>query len=152
MRKARAQLAPPNPPPITTTRGASGLGDERRRKRSSRGACRRGRCQELPPMDAGSGHVGFRCRRGRPAARMFGKEKAAAPEGRRFVVAYTSSMPWFFSGIERMRLPVALKNALSTAGAATQIVGSPTPPHGPSPPDWMMIDSTFGIWPIRIEL
>jgi hypothetical protein len=45
------------------------------------------------------------------------KKEAAAPEGRRFVVAYTSSMPWFFSGIERVRLPVALKNALSTAGA-----------------------------------
>jgi hypothetical protein len=27
-----------------------------------------------------------------------------------------------------MRLPVAAKNALSTAGAATKIVGSPTPP------------------------
>ena len=38
-------------------------------------------------------------------------------------------MLWFFSGNERMRLPVALKNALSTAGAATQIVGSPTPPQ-----------------------
>src|SRR5262249_15402367 len=32
-----------------------------------------------------------------------------------------------------MRCPVALKKALSTAGAATQIVGSPTPPQ--KPPD-----------------
>src|SRR5882724_277186 len=51
-------------------------------------------------------------------------------------------MLWFFSGNERMRWPVALKYALSTAGAATQIVGSPTPPHGSLPPDSMMIDST----------
>jgi hypothetical protein len=32
-----------------------------------------------------------------------------------------------------MRLPVAAKYALSTAGAATKIVGSPTPPQ--KPPD-----------------
>ena len=38
-------------------------------------------------------------------------------------------MLWFFSGNERMRLPVAAKKALSTAGAATQMVGSPTPPQ-----------------------
>ncbi len=49
-----------------------------------------------------------------------------------------------------MRLPVAAKMALSTAGAATKIVGSPTPPQ--KPPDGMMIDSTFGISLMRIEL
>ncbi len=64
-------------------------------------------------------------------------------------IVYTSVMPWFFSGNVRMRLPVAAKNALRTAGAATQIVGSPTPPQ--NPPDAMMIDSTFGICAIRIE-
>ena len=48
-----------------------------------------------------------------------------------------------------MRLPVAAKKAFRTAGAATQIVGSPTPPQ--NPPDGMMIDSTFGICAIRIE-
>jgi len=64
--------------------------------------------------------------------------------------AYTSSMPWFLSGNERMRLPVAAKNAFNTAGAATQIVGSPTPPQ--KPPEGMMIDSTFGICAMRIEL
>ena len=48
-----------------------------------------------------------------------------------------------------MRLPVAAKYAFSTAGAATQIVGSPTPPQ--NPPDGMMIDSTFGICAMRIE-
>ena len=49
-----------------------------------------------------------------------------------------------------MRFPVAAKIALRTAGAATQIVGSPTPPQ--NPPDGMMIDSTFGISLMRIEL
>src|SRR5574342_416803 len=58
-------------------------------------------------------------------------------------------MPWFFSGNVRMRLPVALKNAFRTAGAATQIVGSPMPPQ--NPPDGRMTDSTFGICAIRIE-
>jgi hypothetical protein len=35
----------------------------------------------------------------------------------------------FFNGRLRIGLPVAAKIALSTAGAATQIVGSPTPPQ-----------------------
>src|SRR5439155_3031574 len=39
--------------------------------------------------------------------------------------------PWFFSGTVRKRLPVVAKIALSTAGAATQMVGSPTPPQNP---------------------
>ncbi len=47
-----------------------------------------------------------------------------------------------------MRLPVAAKIAFATAGAATQIVGSPTPPQ--KSPDGMMIDSTAGIWSSRI--
>src|ERR1700746_2331259 len=51
-------------------------------------------------------------------------------------------MLWFLSGNERMRWPVALKNALSTAGAATATVSSPTPPQ--NPPDGMMIVSTLG--------
>src|SRR5260370_5316763 len=38
-------------------------------------------------------------------------------------------MPWFFSGNERIRLPVAANMALRTAGAATKMVGSPTPPQ-----------------------
>jgi hypothetical protein len=63
--------------------------------------------------------------------------------------AYTSWMSCFFSGIERMRLPVAAKYAFSTAGAATQTGGSPTPPQ--NPPEGMMIDSTFGICAMRIE-
>ena len=68
---------------------------------------------------------------------------------RTLCIAYTIWMPWFLSGNVRMRLPVALKNAFRTAGAATQIVGSPIPPQ--NPPDGMMIDSTFGICAIRIE-
>lgn len=68
---------------------------------------------------------------------------------RRLRMAYTRAMPWFLSGNVRMRRPVAAKNALRTAGAATQMVGSPTPPQ--NPPEGMMIDSTFGICAIRIE-
>ena len=41
-----------------------------------------------------------------------------------------------------MRLPVAAKIAFSTAGAATAIVGSPTPPQ--KPPDGITIVSTVG--------
>lgn len=41
--------------------------------------------------------------------------------------AYTSFT--FFSGSSRTGLPVAAWIALSTAGATTQIVGSPTPPQ-----------------------
>src|SRR5215831_17022078 len=61
---------------------------------------------------------------------------------------HANEMLWFFSGTERMRLPVAAKNALSTAGAATKIVGSPTPPQ--NPPDGIRIVSTFGICAMRI--
>ena len=57
---------------------------------------------------------------------------------------------WSFSGTERMRLPVAAKIAFSTAGAATMIVGSPTPPQ--KPPEGMTIVSTFGISAMRITL
>jgi len=83
--------------------------------------------------------------RGRP--RRSRRTRSPRPGTSTFV--YTIVMPWFFSGKVRMRLPVAAKNAFSTAGAATQIVGSPTPPQ--KPPDGMMIDSTFGICAIRIE-
>jgi alkanesulfonate monooxygenase SsuD/methylene tetrahydromethanopterin reductase-like flavin-dependent oxidoreductase (luciferase family) len=62
---------------------------------------------------------------------------------------HASRMLWFFSGNDRTRCPVAAKIALSTAGAATKIVGSPTPPQ--NPPDGMMMHSTFGIALIRIE-
>src|SRR5262249_43729244 len=67
-------------------------------------------------------------------------------------VSHAIWMLWFFSGNERMRWPVALKNALSTAGAAPQLVGSPTPPQGSLPPDGLRIDSPLGFSAMRIEL
>ncbi|MDB5405145.1 MAG: hypothetical protein JWL84_57 [Rhodospirillales bacterium] len=57
---------------------------------------------------------------------------------------------WFISGKVWMRLPVAAKMALSTAGAATAIVGSPTPPQ--NPPDGTSTASTCGISSIRMTL
>ena len=42
---------------------------------------------------------------------------------------------------------MAAKTALSTAGAATAIVGSPTPPQ--KPPEGITIDSTAGMSAIR---
>jgi hypothetical protein len=48
-------------------------------------------------------------------------------------MTYAIRRLWCISGNDRMRLPVAAKIALRTAGAATQIVGSPTPPQ--KPPD-----------------
>ncbi len=84
-------------------------------------------------------------------------EHAAAPGTREWAVAAATALfphavrrSWFFSGTVRMRLPVAAKIALRTAGAATKIVGSPTPPQ--NPPDGMMMDSTFGISSMRKEL
>src|SRR5262245_59472892 len=65
--------------------------------------------------------------------------RAAATSRRMLGPRQANEMSWFLSGIARMRLPVAAKNALSTAGAATKMVGSPTPPQ--KPPDGMMIDS-----------
>src|SRR5687767_14177971 len=83
--------------------------------------------------------------------------KAAAPWGRRFGSSgrrawfrHANEMLWSLSGIVRMRLPVAAKNALSTAGAATKMVGSPTPPQKSL--DCMMMDSTLGISLMRIVL
>jgi hypothetical protein len=74
----------------------------------------------------------------------------ASPTRRPIRTAHTMRMFWFLSGKLRMRFPVAAKMALSTDGAATQMVGSPTPPQ--NPPDGMTIDSTFGISAMRIEL
>ena len=63
------------------------------------------------------------------------------------LLRYAFFRSWFLSGRLRMRLPVAAKIALSTAGAATAIVGSPTPPQ--NPPDGITIVSTAGISSIR---
>ena len=51
-------------------------------------------------------------------------------------------------GNSRMRLPVAAKIAFNTAGAATAMVGSPTPPQ--KPPEGTMSASTAGIASIRM--
>ena len=68
----------------------------------------------------------------RPGVDRMGRRPGAAVP-----IRHAIAILWFFSGNERMRLPVALKYALSTAGAATQIVGSPMPPQGSLPPDDM---------------
>jgi len=85
-------------------------------------------------------------RLGRAPAHLCEMKAAAAAAAARF--RYANEMLWLLSGSERMRWPVAAKYALSTAGAATQIVGSPTPPQ--KPPDGMRIVSTFGISAMRI--
>src|SRR5919202_1048797 len=70
-----------------------------------------------------------------------GEDFGADHAGRARGFVHASVMLWFFSGNDRMRLPVAAKIALSTAGAPTKIVGSPTPPQ--NPPDGMIMHSTF---------
>src|SRR3981081_3281452 len=96
-------------------------------------------------------YFGRRPAAARRAARAAPREESSAPRGApgfacsaaagsaAALVDHANEMSWFFSGTERMRLPVAAK-----------IVGSPTPPQ--NPPDGMMIDSTFGISAMRIEL
>src|SRR6476620_6743029 len=97
----------------------------------------------------------IRHRRGRSLeGNMCGTGKSALteerrPRSRRSVLAYANRMLWFFRGHHLKRWPVDAKIELSTAGAATKIVGAPTPPQ--SPPDGMMMHSTFGISLRRIE-
>jgi hypothetical protein len=66
------------------------------------------------------------------------------------LIAQTDRRSVLFNGTERMRLPVAAAIALRTAGAATAMVGSPTPPT--NPPDGITITSTCGISAMRITL
>jgi len=61
---------------------------------------------------------------------------------------YASVRPWFFNGSERIRLPVAAKIALHTAGAIDAWPGSPTPPQ--KPPVGAITISTLGISRRRI--
>ena len=61
---------------------------------------------------------------------------------------YASVSPWFLSGSERIRLPVAAKIALHTAGAIDAWPGSPTPPQ--KPPVGAITISTLGISRRRI--
>ena len=57
------------------------------------------------------------------------------------------------SGAERTRLPVAAAIALRTAGAATEIVGSPTPPQT-GPPEGITVKEVQVVAagrPVRVE-
>jgi hypothetical protein len=100
------------------------------------------------PLDVNAAKLSPVCSARKRRPRQSGAPYASRFGRRRFV--HASVMFWFFSGNDRMRLPVAAKIALSTAGAATKIVGSPTPPQ--NPPDGMIMHSTFGISLMRIEL
>src|SRR5262249_61959640 len=55
---------------------------------------------------------------------------------------YALCRSWLFNGSERMRLPVAAKIALQSAGATSAGGGPPTPPQ--NPPLGMIMLSTFG--------
>jgi hypothetical protein len=70
------------------------------------------------------------------------QRRCAAAVGRsaRHAGAYRSLLS--LSGSERIRLPVAANTALRTAGAATLMVGSPTPPQ--KLPEGITIASTLG--------
>jgi hypothetical protein len=88
--------------------------------------------------------------KGNPAISGTGTRFPPVPAAERRQTRQVDFRSWFINGSERMRLPVAAKIALSTAGAATAIVGSPTPPQ--KSPVGMMTTSTFGISSIRITL
>lgn len=100
---------------------------------SSRLACKRR--HRLP--DRGDWQ-GLRLRRSQPyGQRQYATRSHEAATGHAFLRS------WFLSGNVRIRLPVAAKMAFNTAGAATAMVGSPTPPQ--KPPDGMMTVSTAGM-------
>ena len=107
---------------MPSRRAAAGLGRGRRRRGEDQARCKRG---PGSGMGDGPARAALHC---------------AASQ------AFLRSA--FFSGICRIRLPVAAKMAFSTAGAATKIVGSPTPPQ--KPPDGITIVSTAGISSMRI--
>jgi hypothetical protein len=104
---------------------------------------RRGRRRNLPP-ERKRQHGNHRHSRASLSASQEATHRVAA----RF--AQTDRRSVFLSGTERTRLPVAAAIALRTAGAATAIVGSPTPPQ--NPPEGIRITSTFGISAMRIRL
>ena len=70
-----------------------------------------------------------------PPSRFIQATVAARSRHRSLPLDQAKLMLWFFKGNERIRWPVALKYAFNTAGAATQMVGSPTPPHRELPPE-----------------
>src|SRR5262249_41370546 len=87
-----------------------------------------------------------------PAPRKVGTRKKPPPQGGggEGSVGQTERRSVFLSGTERTRLPVAAAIALSTAGAATAMVGSPMPPQ--KPPEGISTTSTFGISAMRRRL
>src|SRR5215831_8791132 len=112
LRSERAQLAPANPPPITTTWGAAPC--------ATAGACGRPAAPATASDEASSLRrlIPGTAEQNKSGGR--GAQRSMAAAGLAYVAMV---MLWFFSGNERMRLPVALKNAFRTAGAATQMVG-----------------------------
>ena len=128
------------------------LGDPRRRQTGQRRHRRldRGACRVTARARAGSGRRFGRtgAERGKRQTDPDHRRPSRACGSRRSPHAPFKS--WFISGIARMRLPVAAKTALSTAGAATAIVGSPTPPQ--KSPVGTMTVSTCGISSMRMTL
>ena len=56
-----------------------------------------------------------------------GSGRGEAPPAHSKIPCYAKLNPWFFKGSERMRLPVAEKIALVSAGAMVWNTGSPIP-------------------------
>ena len=56
-----------------------------------------------------------------------GSGRGGTPPAYSMVRYYAKLNPWFFKGSERMRLPVAAKIALVSAGAMVWNTGSPSP-------------------------
>src|SRR3954462_8579700 len=131
---ARAHAAPPKPPPTTTRRPADcarrieGTANDVAAAAKPRTASRRvtGAFMSLVRK---VGRGGRYVRRG---------------------VSQAKVMFWSRNGTERIRLPVAAKYALSPAGAATPMVGSPTPPQ--NPPLGTITDSPSAISLTRLDL
>ena len=124
-RSARAQLAPPKPPPITTTRARAPCASAGQGRPGRTPQTRRCRSEQLTSACGVIGCIApsdWPCDAGKGRGGRIGPPRRCCQAKLMFVVP---------SGIERMRLPVAAKKALSTGGAATQIVGSPTPPQKP---------------------
>ena len=84
----------------------------------SHGGQRRELSAEGPPSGEGGCAV---------PARIFSVDGGHAALCAPYAYSYTSFT--FFSGNSRTGLPIAAWIALSTAGATTQMVGSPTPPQ-----------------------
>ena len=80
---------------------------------------------------------------GKDSAATLADNQAMAAAFMCYEEAYARFSECCFSGSSRMRCPVAAKIAFSTAGAATAMVGSPTPPQ--KPPEGITMVSTLGM-------